>query len=455
LKARQLGFTTLISILWLDHALFNANQRCAIIAHTKEDASVIFRDKVKFAYDSLPEALRERFPLKRNSATELLFGHNNSSIRVAVSVRGGTLQRLHVSEMGKIAAKNKDKATEIVTGSLPAVPSTGIAVIESTAEGKEGEFYELASRAELLHKAKKKLTPAEFRFQFFPWHSNPDYAMDPVGVIVSNEEHAYFDGIEVEMDTIISNRQRAWYIAKRDTDFSGDVEKMWREYPSTPAECWQKTTEGVYYAPQLARARSEGRIVEKIHHVTNVLVHTFWDIGAGDGTGIWFLQHVGPQERFLRYIEGWGKSYDHFVKEMRDMGYLYGTHHLPHDANHQRQMDRTVAAPIDMLRELAPDWNFEIVPRVSELNHGIEATRQAFSRAWFCETGCKEGLIHLSEYRKKWNQRQQAWADEPEYPSPHREAADSLRQWAQGYDPINSIPRAARRRGTRRRLGVI
>lgn len=28
LKARQLGFTTLICLLWLDHALFNANQRC-------------------------------------------------------------------------------------------------------------------------------------------------------------------------------------------------------------------------------------------------------------------------------------------------------------------------------------------------------------------------------------------------------------------------------------------
>ena len=35
LKARQLGFTTLIAILWLDHALFNADQRCGIIAQDK------------------------------------------------------------------------------------------------------------------------------------------------------------------------------------------------------------------------------------------------------------------------------------------------------------------------------------------------------------------------------------------------------------------------------------
>ena len=35
LKARQLDFTTLACILWLDHALFNSNQRCGVVAHDK------------------------------------------------------------------------------------------------------------------------------------------------------------------------------------------------------------------------------------------------------------------------------------------------------------------------------------------------------------------------------------------------------------------------------------
>ena len=54
LKARQLGFTTLIAIMWLDHALFVPNQRCGIIAQDREAAEVIFRDKVKLAYENLP-----------------------------------------------------------------------------------------------------------------------------------------------------------------------------------------------------------------------------------------------------------------------------------------------------------------------------------------------------------------------------------------------------------------
>ncbi len=60
LKARQLGFTTLVAILWLDHALFNADQRCGIIAQDREAAEAIFRDKVKLAYERLPAPIRIR-----------------------------------------------------------------------------------------------------------------------------------------------------------------------------------------------------------------------------------------------------------------------------------------------------------------------------------------------------------------------------------------------------------
>ena len=133
LKARQLGFTTLVCIVWLDTALFSENMRCGIIAQDREAAEVIFRDKVKFAYENLPEELKAAMPLARDSASELLFAHNNSSIRVATSMRSGTIHRLHISEFGKICAKYPDKAKEVITGSIPAVPKSGILIIESTA----------------------------------------------------------------------------------------------------------------------------------------------------------------------------------------------------------------------------------------------------------------------------------------------------------------------------------
>ena len=105
LKARQLGFTTLIEIFFLDCCLFKANVRAAVIAQSEDVAKTIFRDKVCFAYDNLPPSLKAAMPLSRDSASELLFAHNNSSIRVATSARSGTLQYLHISEFGKICAK--------------------------------------------------------------------------------------------------------------------------------------------------------------------------------------------------------------------------------------------------------------------------------------------------------------------------------------------------------------
>ena len=52
--------TTLICVLWLDHALFNANQHCGVIAQNLETVGDIFSDKIKFAYDNLPPEILER-----------------------------------------------------------------------------------------------------------------------------------------------------------------------------------------------------------------------------------------------------------------------------------------------------------------------------------------------------------------------------------------------------------
>ena len=58
LKARQLGITTFITLLFLDTALFNSNISCGIVADTEENAKYIFR-KIKFAYDCLPDSLKD------------------------------------------------------------------------------------------------------------------------------------------------------------------------------------------------------------------------------------------------------------------------------------------------------------------------------------------------------------------------------------------------------------
>jgi hypothetical protein len=453
LKARQLGFTTLIAVLWLDTALFSKSPiRCGIIAQDKEAAESIFRDKVKFAYNSLPESIREARPLAKDSANELLFSHNKASIRVATSMRSGTIHRLHVSEMGKIGAKYPDKAREVVTGSIPAVPLSGICVIESTAEGREGEFYKISQRAKALSDAGKKLGPNDFRFHFFPWWEEPGYEVDPDLVAMTEKDARYFDEIESLIGRELSPRKRAWYVATRESGFSGDAEKMWQEYPSTPEESFQVSTEGCFYAEQLTAARKQGHIVKSIPLVPGV-VNTFWDLGHSgnsDATGIWFHQRAGMENRFLRYKE-WedGETIGEYVRYLQSTGYVFGCHYLPHDAENKRLGLARNDSIKDLLTEAMPGHRIETVSRIDSIHTGIQMVRNVFASCWFDEEGCTDGLGKLGCYRKEWDGKHGVWKAAPRHDHTSH-AADSFRQFAQGYKEVQVDTKFKSSRGERR-----
>lgn len=429
LKARQMGFTTLIQVLFLDFALFRRNINLGVIAHTDESAKKIFR-KIKFAYDMLPPVLRAAYPLAKCTESELILA-NGSSIAVATSMRGDTLHYLHISEFGKICAKFPHRAEEIITGTIPAVAGGGMIFIESTAEGQDGDFFIMTQKAEANAIAGKQLTRKEYRFHFFPWFEAPDYVLDPAGVIITKADHDYFDELEGKLGITLPPERRAWWVSTRDNDFGGRDERMWQEYPSTPEEAFRKTVEGTYYRQEFIALRKTKRITS-VPFTPGIPVNTFWDIGHGDGTAVWFHQQVGQWHHFIKFIEGWCEPYSYFVKQMQETGWTWGTHYLPHDGNHVRQGQNANLAPRQMLENLGLR-NIEIVDRVSELQHGIQATRDAFALCRFDETECKEGLIHLEQYKRAWNSTTASWKDEP-LKDGHTEAADAFRQFAQGYD---------------------
>ena len=432
LKARQLGFSTLVCILWLDTALFSKEPiRCGIIAQDREAAEALFRGKVKFAYDNLPAWLRERMPLAKATASELEFAHNGSSIRVATSMRSGTIHRLHISEFGKICAKYPDKAREVVTGSIPAVPKSGICIIESTAEGQDGYFYEMTKRAQALAEQGAELTVKDWRFHFYAWWMAPEYAIDPEGVVFTEADLAYFNEVEAKIGRTLTEGQRAWYVTTRRADFADEAPLMWQEYPSFPDEAFQVSTEGCYYAAQLATARKQGRILKTLP-VEAAPVNTFWDLGRGDMTAIWCHQRVGLENRWIKYYEASGEDLSHYVQWLQKQGFTIGVHYLPHDAAYKRlgETPDTNLSLKEMLERLMPGQRFEIVPRVSTTAAGIQATRNQFASCWFSEEGCDLGLKRLANYRKQWDKTRGCWKDEPLHDE-NSHGADAFRQFGQ------------------------
>ena len=783
LKARQLGFSTLACILWLDTAVFSSEPiACGIVAQDKDAAEKLFR-KITFAFDRLPPELREFASVSKRTESEIVFAHNGASIRVATSMRSGTIHRLHVSEFGKIGAKYPHKAKEVVTGSIPAVPlQSGIVIIESTAEGASGRFYDMSMAAKkLMDTPGVVLTPRDYRMHFFPWWADPSYVLPADSVRLDAADAVYFHKIEAETGRTLTADQKAWYAATLRSDFAGDRPLMWQEYPSCvdgdtmvstvdgmipirelvpdgesitkhfvqgvkptfevvtklgyrlvctddhpikladgrfmslndglavggrvalakpslgrieqsvdwspvlfsrgeiridadfaeflglfmgdgsfhsgdvsiacdaqdhdvvevaeamfdrylggsaarvtgckkgcveirksskgfiapflalgvieqrahgghkrrvhvppyifrspphvaaaflrglieadgfvardgtsikffskhghvvrdvqllllafgiesrvtrqvkrsrgyeyvgwelalradgvrkfakeigfisrrkqdranlslakratgslsrfdwadeivsiePAgerdvydittatheftaggivvhncidEPFRVSTEGCYYATQLADARKQGRVT-RLPIETGVPVNTFWDLGLNDNMAIWLHQRVGPENRFIGFYKNSGEPLSHYSRWLLDQKHSYGTHYLPHDGGIKRMglnpdMNESVE---DMLRTLMPGHRFEVVPRVTSVIAGIQATREAFASCWFDESACTEGIADLGLYRKEWDERRGTWKDQP-FHGPESDGADAFRQFGQ------------------------
>ena len=426
-KARQRGISTVIQILMLDTALFTDNFRGVIIAQDEDAATAIFRDKLKFAYNQLPPYFRRALSLMSDSKTEILLT-NGSSVKVTTSARSGTVNMLHVSEMGKIAAKFPDKATEIMTGSIPSVTPDGMIFVESTAEGREGEFYELVQRAIRFKDSGVTVSPLDFKLHFYSWWDAAEYSIDPDGVVITNRDHEYFNKIERQCGCQINERKRAWYCKTRE-GFNDSNERMYQEFPSTVDEPFQVSTEGTYFAEQLSRARKENRI-RTVPHDPTLPVSTFWDIGANDETAVWCIQQDHKAFNVINYTEATGETFAYFVNWLKDTSYTWASHYLPHDADHKRQLGMRNMSAREMIQELSPGWNMQTVPRIPNIIDGIQQVRNVFPRCYFDAEKCKDGLKRLELYRKEWDKTHSCWKPEPRHDA-NSNGADAFRQFAQ------------------------
>ncbi len=428
LKVRQLGITTLIQIFMLDRCLFNSNINAGVIAHNREDAQKFFKDKIKFAYDNLPEELKQRKPAANDSAGELSFA-NGSSIRVGTSLRSGTYQYLHISEFGKICAKFPDKANEIITGSLNTVAAGQFVFIESTAEGDWGQYYDLCMQFKNV--PQEQLTELDYKFFFFNWINHPEYRLD-ADVEIPADMEAYFINLEEQLRIKLTPQQKAWYTKKKATQKS----KMKQEYPSTVDEAFEQISEFAVYGEQIGSVLEQDRFC-RLPVTGNKPVDIFLDIGKStkaETTCAWFMQNNAPWYDFVDFYQNQLKPVGTYVKDIREKGYNLGRWFIPHDADNQR--DYSMKTFKDRLIEAGvKESQIVVVPRVDQIKTGIDMMKEKFPACRFDETKTKDGWKALKAYRHEWDEKKAVlgepvhdWASHP---------SDAIRQFAQGYKPEN------------------
>ncbi len=398
LKARQLGISTYVALLMLDRCLFTPNYHAGIIDKTLPDAEQKL-EKLRFAWehlDYLPPYPDEREralaylgrlikqhtgQCRRNewhpvadARTRLGFT-NGSDIRLGTTLRGGTLQLLHVSELAHVSVHAPWRAREIRTGAINTVSAEGTIILESTHEGgRYGVNYELTSRA---MQNSGELSPLDFRFFFFSWMDNPGYTLS--GSPAAAEDMAeYFEKLESEYGLSLTPGQKLWYA--RMARSMGAA--MRQEYPSTPDEAFSTGNEGAIYGARLTALREQGRIGCSFEYRPDAPLYTAWDLGLSDHTAIWLLQCYGQGVYWLNHYAANQLPLEHYAEVVHRWQERYGpaaAHFLPHDAAHR---DPHGQSYVESLARCGIH-GVRVVPRTPDVWRGINALRRILQRSWF------------------------------------------------------------------------
>jgi hypothetical protein len=176
---------------------------------------------------------------------------------------------------------------------------------------------------------------------------------------------------------------------------------------------------GAYYGRQIEKLEAEGKIT-KVPYDKSIPVHTFWDLGMSDTTAIWFGQRFGSQWRWIDYHEEAGKDIAHYAQVVKNKGYLYQEHVLPHDA---RVRDLTSGKTRqEVLKSLCPGVDVRVLDR-SPLAEGINAVRLLLAKSVFDEDKCNlqwgkdetRGLESLKQYEKVWDAKNGIFQDNPKH----------------------------------------
>jgi hypothetical protein len=377
-KSRQHGLSTLWILFCLDVCLFNHNKTCGVIDRTDADGQKKL-DKAKFAYDHLDDPddpatselgklIKASIVLTKSNANELRFS-NDSSYWASVTFRGGTVQVLHISELGPVAHTDPRRAEEIKTGAFPSVHGKGIIIIESTHKGgRSGMFYDFICKA---RNRPEVFTNADWKLLFYGWNEDPRNVIDDTRFpywTPTPPEREFFEQVE-KQGIKLSRGQKLWWSRKKGE--MGDF--MSTEYPTTIDEMLDSVIKGSVYGPILNQLREQGRLTEFPIDSTAPL-YTSWDLGNSDLTVIFLWQFSGPYPLLVDCYASCRAHPSRYVEVVNEWEHLYGTktaaNFLPHDG-----------APAG---GSGPSWkgelercglkNIRIVPRTPDvwigINHG-------------------------------------------------------------------------------------
>ncbi len=252
LKARQLGITTYVAARFFLNTIMRPGTLSVQVAHDQDSAEEIFRI-VHRLLANLPEFLRKgALATSHANVRQIVFPHMDSSYRVETAAdenagRGLTIHNLHCSE---VARWPRDAAATLAS-LRAAVPPDGEIVLESTANGAGGVFYEEWQRAE----------QTGYTRHFFPWWWEPSYKR-PVEIV---------EFTEPELELIARHQLTAEQIAFRREIRANFGRRAAEEFAEDAESCFLASGDCVFEVdildrllqepPRITESRESGRLL--------------------------------------------------------------------------------------------------------------------------------------------------------------------------------------------------
>jgi hypothetical protein len=272
LKARQEGVSTYTEGFLYTRTRLWPNSNCLIVAHEQATAEKIF-GMTQFFHTALPEELRpmtrynNKGQLRYENPKESLRGDNPGLmsevvVRSAKTVdiaRGYTLHGVHYSELASY--KKPAELMLSVMQAIPREPDT-FAIIESTAKGAGGAFYNLWRRA--------VTGDTDWIPVFLPFFIQPEYE----DILDAAMQRRIWDSLDDDERDLLKrypamNLGRiSWRRRTIQNECGGSIIKFKQEYPTNDVEAFTAQGETVidlraimFYEKRQACSGRRGRLI--------------------------------------------------------------------------------------------------------------------------------------------------------------------------------------------------
>jgi len=243
LKARQMGVSTMLQSWHYEQCDREPNRQALTISYDQDSSTELFM-KGDFLHRNMWFAQET---VRNSDQTLELKNGSLSTVRTAGNLsagRGDTYHHFHASEVPMWA-----DASETLNSALQAIPErAGTSVVmESTAKGAVGEFYDAWRKAE---------AGGSYYVPFFaPWFWDPEYTTPFAS---PDHENAFGRTLDLTERRLLETHglaieQLHWRRRTIAGKCQGSEAKFRQEYPSTAKEAFLTTGSPVFSAEAIAR----------------------------------------------------------------------------------------------------------------------------------------------------------------------------------------------------------